>query len=335
MHTGRRYTPFEFFKWTLRDTLLLLLIAAIPTVLYVSGLYFVALPWQPIAILGTALAFIIGFKNNASYGRIWEARQIYGAIINDSRSFGYTLRDALGGKQNETVRKMFYRHFAWLTAMRFQLRERRSWENMQRQSNQEFLQGRYAIPEWETKLEDELKRYLTEDELAYILSKKNRATQLTALQSKSLANLRRDGIINDFQWKELQGGIIKLTDDQGKAERIKNFPYPRNFASVNTYLMFVFIFLLPFGLLREYSKLGDGTFLAGYTIWFNIPFSAIVAWAFHVLDTIGESAVNPFEGSANDVPITQISRTIEIDMRDMLDEKDLPEPIVPKNNIVL
>lgn len=335
MHTGKRYTPLEFFTWTLRDTLLLLAISAIPTVLYAAGMSFLALPWQPVAFLGTGLAFIIGFKNNASYGRIWEARQIYGAIINDSRSFGYTLRDALGGKQSATVKQMFYRHFAWLTALRFQLREPRSWENMQRHSNQSFQADHYVIPEKQSKLEDELAGYLTGDELQYILSKKNRATQLIALQSETLARLQQEGVINDFQWKELQNGIIRFTDDQGKAERIKNFPYPRNFASVATYLMFIFIFLLPFGLLKEYARLGDGTFLQGYTIWLNIPFSAMVAWAFHTLDTVGESSVNPFEGSANDVPITQISRTIEIDMRDMLDEPALPAPIVPVNNIVL
>jgi putative membrane protein len=75
--------------------------------------------------------------------------------------------------------------------------------------------------------------------------------------------------------------------------------------------------------------------MENYTIWFNIPFSAVVTWALHTLDTVGESSVNPFEGSANDIPITQISRTIEIDMRDMLDNSVLPEPIVPRNNIVL
>lgn len=64
-------------------------------------------------------------------------------------------------------------------------------------------------------------------------------------------------------------------------------------------------------------------------------FFGTICWAFHTLDSVGESSVNPFEGSANDVPITQISRTIEIDMRDMLDESVLPEPIVPKKNIVL
>jgi putative membrane protein len=335
MHTGRRYSPIEFFKWTLRDTIWLLLIATVPTLLYVAGWRFIAIPWQPIAILGTALAFIVGFKNNASYGRLWEARQIYGAVINNSRSFAYTLRDALGPEHMNKVKLIYNRHYAWLTALRFQLREPRSWENMQKHSNKDFLKGRYIVSEWNTKLETEIRQYLSDDEYSYILSKKNKATQLIALQSKMLAELRKSDTINNFQWKELQDIIMKLTDDQGKAERIKNFPYPRNFASITSYLLFIFILLMPFGLLKEYEKLGDGTFLQGYSIWLNIPMSAIITWAFHVLDTIGESSVNPFEGGANDVPVTQISRMIEIDMRDMLNENPLPDPVLPQNNIVL
>lgn len=335
MHTGKRYTPIEFFKWTRRDAYWMLLLAAIPTALYAFGITFIALPWQPIAIMGTAVAFIVGFKNNASYNRIWEARQIYGSVINDSRSFAYTLRDAVNGNNFETVQRMFYRHFAWLTALRFQLREPRAWENMQQDRNKEYLEAHYQIPERMSKLEDELKKYLSQEELIYMLSKKNRATQLTAKQSEELAMLRGEGILNDFQWTQLQQGLMKLTDDQGRAERIKNFPYPRNFASIATYLLFIFVVFAPFGLLREFESLGHGTFMEGYTIWFNIPFSAIVTWALHTLDTVGESSVNPFEGSANDVPITQISRMIEIDMRDMLNETSLPEPILPKNDVVL
>ncbi|OPC03525.1 multidrug transporter [Elizabethkingia ursingii] len=335
MHTGKRYTPFEFAKWTKRDTFLMLIIATVPTILYVIGWKFIGLPWQPVAILGTAVAFIVGFKNNASYNRIWEARQIYGAIINDSRSFAYSVRDTLDGKESLVVKKIFYRHFAWLTALRFQLREPRSWENMSQRSNFVYRESRYEIPELNSTLEEELKSYLSGKELQYILSKKNKATQLTALQSEELIRLKKAGEINDFEWTLLQQSIIKFTDDQGKAERIKNFPYPRNFASIATYLLFIFVILAPFGLVKEMDKLGEGTFMQGYTVWFNIPFSAIIAWAFHTLDTVGESSVNPFEGSANDVPITQISRTIEIDMRDMLDESDLPQPITPKNNIVL
>jgi putative membrane protein len=334
MHSGKRFGALEFATWTRRSIYVLTILSAIPTVLYFLGWKFVSVPWQPIAILGTAVAFIVGFKNNASYSRLWEARQIYGAIINDSRSFGYVLRDSLSAKDPGKVKEMFLRHYAWLTALRFQLREPRAWENMGTAQFDEYSK-KYDIPERLTKLDDELKKYLSETELQYILSKKNRATQLMASQSKELSEAYARGDINDFQWTQINQQLVKFTDDQGKAERIKNFPYPRNFSSITTYLLLLFILFVPFGLLKELDKLGEGTLLEGWTIWFNIPFSLMVTWCFHTLDSVGEASVNPFEGSPNDVPITQISRTIEIDMRDMLDESELPPAIAPKNNIVL
>jgi putative membrane protein len=333
MHAGRRFTPKEFIFWTRRTIYKVFILSFIPTLCYYLGTNFLSLPWQPIAILGTAVAFIVGFKNNASYARLWEARQIYGAIINDSRSFAYTLRDALN-ENSEEVKTIFYRHFAWLTALRFQLREAKTWENMNKKSNIEYLSF-YDIPERTTTLEEELKPYLSSSDYEYILTKKNRATQLSALQSKNLAKLYKDGKLNDFQWNLLQQSLSKFTDNQGKAERIKNFPYPRNFSSITTYLLILFVLSVPFGLLHEFEKLGQGTILENYSVWLNVPFSMILTWVFITLDTVGESSMNPFEGSANDVPITQISRTIEIDMRDMLNEENLPLPITPKNNILL
>lgn len=334
MHSGRRFSPVEFIVWTKRSIIILLILAAIPTILYRLGCTFLSFPWQPIAIMGTAVAFIVGFKNNASYSRLWEARQIYGAIINDSRSFGYILRDSLSGRNPVKVKIMFERHYAWLTALRFQLRESRAWEKMNVSQFEEYAR-KYDIPERISKIEDELGKYLAEDELKYVLSKKNRATQLMALQSRELSEAYANGEINDFQWTQINQQLVKFTDDQGKAERIKNFPYPRNFSSITTYLLLLFIVFVPFGLVREFDKMGDGTLLEGFTLWFNIPFSLLVTWCFHTLDSVGEASVNPFEGSPNDVPISQISRTIEIDMRDMLDEKELPPAIAPTNNIVL
>jgi putative membrane protein len=334
MHAGKKFKAIEFIVWTKRSILCLTILSAIPTVLYYLGWKFISFPWQPIAIMGTAVAFIVGFKNNASYSRLWEARQIYGAIINESRSLGYVLRDSLSRKNSEKVKTMFKRHYAWLTALRFQLREPRAWENMNTAQYEEYAR-KYDICEKLLKLDDELKSYLSDDELKYILSKKNRATQLMASQSKELSEAYANGEINDFQWTQINQQLVKLTENQGKAERIKNFPYPRNFSSITTYLLLLFIFFVPFGLLKEFDKIGEGTFLESYTLWFNIPFSILVTWCFHTLDSVGEASVNPFEGSPNDVPITQISRTIEIDMRDMLDETDLPPAITPKNNIVL
>lgn len=335
MHTGRRYTPVEFLKWTIKDIIVILSLACVPTIIYIAGFKFIALPWPPIAILGTSVAFIVGFKNNAAYNRTWEARQIYGSIINDSRSFAYSLRDALGPEHKETVMCMFYRHFAWLTALRFALREPRPWENMTQHNYEEFRKNRYVIPEIESSLEVEMGAYLMDEDLQYVMSKKNKATQLTALQSAELGRLRQEGLLSDIQWTMLVQCLHKFSDGQGRAERIKNFPYPRNFSSIATYLLLIFVALVPFALLREMDKAGDGTFLQGHTIWFNIPFAGVIAWVFHTLDTVGESSMNPFEGSPNDVPITQISRTIEIDMRDMLDESTLPQPILASHSIVL
>jgi len=334
MHSGKRFGPLEFAMWTKRSIYVLTVLSAVPTILYYFGCTFLSFPWQPIAIMGTAVAFIVGFKNNASYSRLWEARQIYGAIINDSRSFGYILRDSLSGKDPNKVKEMFLRHYAWLTALRFQLRESRNWENMNTAQFREYAM-KYEIPERLSKLDDELGNYLSGKDLNYIVSKKNKATQLMAMQSKDLSEAYAKGEINDFQWSQINQQLVKFTDHQGKAERIKNFPYPRNFSSITTYLLLMFIVFVPFGLLKEFDRMGDGTLLENYTLWFNIPFSLLVTWCFHTLDSVGEASVNPFEGSPNDVPITQISRTIEIDMRDMLDESDLPPAIVAKNNIVL
>lgn len=336
MHAGKKYTFFEFILWTRRDLYRLTILAVIPTILYhFCDFTFLSISWVPVALLGTAVSFIIGFKNNASYSRLWEARQIYGGIINISRAFGVMIRDFLASKDKSTeVKVIFYRHFAWLTALRFQLREPRAWENMDDPRNVEYSRN-YHIAEKIDKLEEVLAKYLSADELSYVLTKKNKATQLMALQSNHINRLFVSGNISDLQVQSLQNAISIFYDNQGKAERIKNFPYPRHFSSIATIMLNLFVFLVPYGLLNDFNKLGNGTLIEGYSIWLNIPFAILLTWVFNSLDVVGESSSNPFEGNANDVPITNISRTIEIDMRDMLDETDLPPAITPEHNILM
>lgn len=336
MHAGKRFTLKEFILWTRRDIYKLFFLTLIPTSLFhFFDFTFLSIAWVPIALLGTAVAFIVGFKNNASYARVWEARTIYGGIVNSSRAFAVMVRDYLPKENSDEIKTIFYRHFAWLTALRYQLREPRIWENMNLEANKEYLEHVFKIPERETKLEDELSKYLNEEEKAYILSKKNRATQLMAQQSKHLKKLFEEKKIDGHQYQLLQNALTSFYDFQGRAERIKNFPYPRNFSSVTTILLNIFIILVPFGLLNEFDKLGTGNVLEGYTVWFNVPFGLLITWVFKGLDSVGESSMNPFEGNANDVPITNISRTIEIDMREMLDEKDIPQATTPINNILM
>lgn len=156
-----------------------------------------------------------------------------------------------------------------------------------------------------------------------------------ALQSSHINKLASAGNLSDLQLQSLQNSITSFYDNQGKAERIKNFPYPRHFSSIATIMLNLFVFLVPYGLLNEFNKLGNGTLIEGYSIWLNVPFAILLTRVFNSLDIVGESSTNPFEGSANDVPITNISRTIEIDMRDMLDETDLPPVLIPENSILM
>ena len=338
MHIGSHYKIHEFLLWTRRTIFILIIIAVVPTVLYqVFDFTWLAIPWIPVALVGTAAAFIVGFKNTQTYNRLWEARMIWGAIVNDSRTWGIMVKDfvvdenpkvKLDTELEDIHRRMVYRHIAWLTALRFQLRQPKPWENLTKSYARQYRKH-YSVPEWETDLEKEIRPFLSATDYAYVLKKKNRATQLLSLQSADLRKLRKIHLIEEHPYVVMEMVLKDFYTHQGKAERIKNFPYPRQFASINLFFIWLLVILLPFGLFDEFAKLGD------YGVWLTIPFSVIVGWVFTSLEQVGESTENPFEGGANDIPMASLSRTIEIDLREMLEETDLPEPVKAVNKIVM
>ena len=350
MYTRKNYSVRDMASWTLRDTVLLLFIALIPVVIYqVFGQKWLHLPWLPIAVVGTAVAFVISFQNNATYDRVWEARKIWGGIVNASRSWGIVVNDFItsdftdenvSDAELRAIRKeLIFRHIAWLTALRHAMRQPKPWEHfMEHPSNRSW---RDAVPVREHRypLEEELAPYLSDEELAYALAKSNKSTQLISLQSKQLRRLRTRGLIEDFRHMEMENILVELYSLQGKSERIKNFPYPRQYATLNWLFLWIFMLLLPFGVMFEFDRIGTAL-IARYPliganfVWLSIPFSGLVMWVFHTMERIGRVSENPFEGTPNDVPITTISRGIEIDLREMLDEDPatIPPPIEAQNN---
>lgn len=335
MHTGKKYSLKQIYHWTKRELIWFFVVAAIPTILYqVFGFKWMVIPWLPIALIGTAVAFLVGFKNNASYDRLWEARKIYGGIVNSSRAFGIMTRDFITRRhaiENISDEKLYsihseiiHRHIAWLTALRHQLRVPKTWENHDLAHFKDFMKHFY-IREQKVSMEEELSLLLSEKDLDYVMQKSNKATQLISLQSIEFKELLEIGLVEDFRHMELENVLKELLVFQGKAERIKNFPYPRQFATFNRIFVWLFVFLIPFGMFKEFDKLGE------YGVWFTIPFTMMIAWVFYTMDKIGESTENPFGSGANDIPITTISRGIEIDLREMLDEKDIPETIAVEN----
>jgi ion channel-forming bestrophin family protein len=333
MHTGKRYRVIEVLLWTKRETLVMSLIAVLPIVLSVGlGWVWLQVPWVPVAMLGSASAFTVGFRNNATYNRTWEARQIWGRIVNASRAWGIMVRDMLVGgatPDDADTTRLVHRHIAWLTALRYQLREPRPWENMDRADNREFRERYFTVAESDGALNSELARLLGPDESARVLAASNRATAILALQSEHLHTLARDGVLDSIRHVAFVRQLAELYDHQGRSERIKGFPYPRQFATLNYWFIRLFVCLVPFGMLNEFRRFEDGA------LWLTVPFSVVVTWIFLALEKVGESTENPFEGSANDVPITAISRTIEIDLREMLGESDIPKPLAPMHAILM
>lgn len=339
MHTGQRYRLFQTLYWSRRNIVLPLGWALLACSLYeLGGLHWLALPWLPMSAVGVAVAFYLGFKNNASYGRLWEARKIWGAIVNASRSWAFSARDLvtdlhapLSPRAAETAEtetdaaalprvraELVLRHVAWMDALRHQLRQLRSWEHQ----GPFFQRVREVslVPEYREDLREVLGRSLPQAEVEEVMAQLNPAARLLANQSRQLAQLRSRGLLDGFAHMELQKLLHELMTQQGKAERIKNFPFPRQYATVNTIFAWLFAFLVPFGMIEEFSSMGEGL------AWLAVPFSTLVSWVFLTTDQIGDWSENPFEGLANDVPISTMVRGIERDILQMIDRTELPPP---------
>jgi putative membrane protein len=367
MYTKRIFPVKGVIKWTRRYILLFLLLATIPVILFdILDWKWLHIPWLPLSVLGTAVAFLVSFKNNASYDRLWEARKIWGGIVNTSRTWTIMVKDfitnthadkKISDDELQTIKKeLVHRHVAWLTALRYQMRKEKPWEMhlKNKKSTREFRAANYRVCE---DVEDEKKAirpYISEQEYKKIYAKGNKASQLLGMQSTRLKELMNTGYLEDFRHMELMNVLKEFYTLQGKSERIKNFPYPRQYATLNYIFVWSFILLLPYGIMEEFEIIGHRVleelsthavktdimhrfqeFIATHFVWFSIPFSALLAWVFHTMELIGENTENPFEGGPNDVPITDLSRGIEIDIRQLIDDTDIPEAYVWKNDIVM
>jgi len=325
----RRYFGFRilyFISWRMVLWSVFTGLLAMFTYSYL-GWKWVAVPWLPVSLIGTAVAFYVGFKNNQSYDRLWEARKVWGSIVNLSRAFGASCRSfmmygkATGIAQKEIDREisiLMLRHLAWLHAVKHAMRQRTSWEHNLPSSNRQrkYFSKRIDF----SSFDQDASECLSSEEMEWIRKKKNAATHLLDKQSQHIADLRNRGFIDHFQQIELQKLIAGLYAEQGASERIKNTPLPRQYSTSSHLFILIFTYLLPFAMLNEFEKLDGGKFL-----WLMLPFNLVVSWVFSLMEYTGDYSENPFEGLINDVPIYSIIRNIEIDLKEMMGEQNIPD----------
>ena len=208
MHAGKSYKFSEFLIWTKRNIYLLIFWSAVPVVLFkVGGLSWLSIPWPVVALLGTATAFIVGFKNTQSYNRTVDAQQVWISILNSSRAWGTMSRYFLNDPA--ATSDLIRRHIGWLTALRYQMRTPRTWETTSKIYNVAYKRF-YCVPEKDVPIKDELAKYLSPAELAGALSSSNPATYILSLQSKAIKTLFDNK--NIIIWA--QGKIHKVEVEQ-------------------------------------------------------------------------------------------------------------------------
>ncbi|MFM9910140.1 MAG: bestrophin family protein [Chitinophagaceae bacterium] len=328
MYTGKVFNLKLLWHFARINLFRTLIISIAAVLLYeVAGFRFVAIPFLPVGTIGTAVAFYIGFKNNQAYDRLWEARRLWGGITNASRNLATMMISIVDDKT--FVNDFLHRHIGYINILRLQLRRTIPWATSKGDLHRTFVGEKKELEEFDEGLKTILAKNNKMQYYELLKSKQNVANIMLKIQIEQLTKLKREKKIDDFEHSDLVKMINELFNLQGGCERIKSTPLFRQYSIFSRVFVLLFIFLLPFALLRDLSS------LASWGVWLTIPFTLLISWVFYTMEQIGEYSENPFDNSVNDTPLTTICRNIEIDIKELLGEMELPEKFQPENNILL
>lgn len=277
--------------------------ATLAFVLYEAGVVTVTIPVAIPAMLGTALSILLGFRTNSAYDRWWEARKIWGAIVNDSRTLArqvtslFFLPDGSNSREMTTMqREMVHRQIAWNYVLARSLR------------------GQDPFSDIETTLAAE--------EIDALRSQDNRPNAILQTQARRLRDALREGYLDSFRFLPIEGTLTRTCDNMGKCERIKNTVFPAHYSILVSLIIGLFFLLLPLGLVESLG-------------WVTAPVAFVIAIVFWMIEAMGTAMQDPFENFVTDTPMRALSRTIEINLRQQLGETELPEKIQPEDGVLM
>jgi putative membrane protein len=260
---------------------------------YLAELFNEEIPEMPITIpafLGTAISVILSFKLNQSYDRWWESRRVWGSIVNDSRNLILQLQSFVKAGNNDAVRTIGRRHIGWCFCLG------------------QSLRGLNPL--------DNLNNYLTPEEHRALSKHSNKPLSILQLNSRHIAQLKLDEQLDTFQHVQLNSTIVNLTNSMGMSERIRNTVFPVTYRLFLHLIIYLFVITLSISL----------TDIQGY---FEIPLLLVISSAFFLLEKTATHLQDPFSNTPTDTAVTSIASTIEINILQLLNETDVPEPHKP------
>jgi len=275
-----------------------LLLCVAVSVLYSYFDINIAISTAEVSMIGIALSILMGFRISSAYERWWEARKIWGSLVNNSRTLARQLITFTHKTEiaDDLLESLVYRHIAFVYAMSCRLRH---------QNADEFI-----------------KPFLYDEEYQQVVKKAHIPNLLLLHNSYAIKQLRDDQIISDFELLRLDETIAFVTHDLGAAERIKNTPFPVPYSYFTWLLVHLFALMIPFGMVDSFG-------------YYTIPVAMCVIFIFLVIEQIAIEIQDPFSNRENDIPISTISQNIEIDLKEMLGDTELPKKEQPVDGILM
>jgi putative membrane protein len=288
--------PISYLLKRVKTELLVIAVISISVSFLNENYLFFSIPFSAVMILGTLISLLLAFRTAQSYDRWWEARKIWGKILSESRSLA---REALYFfKKDETNKPetLAKRQIAWNYELGDTLRGKKNFER--------------------------LSEYISPEELAYVKTHMNSPNALLDLHAKQIKEAYEKGIINEFQQIHLMATISELCDLMGMSERIKTTVFPRTYSTLLHLSIYIFAILMPLGLLDIAQSL---------EIFINV----VLSLSFFLIERTAVYLQDPFEDRPTDISVTAIARVIEINILQMLGEKQVPEQYPAKDFFIM
>jgi ion channel-forming bestrophin family protein len=231
------------------------------------------------SILGVVLSFVLVFRTNTAYDRWWEARRLWGQLINQSRSMALKLSVILP-KQDVLHRNYF----------------------------------KQALPNIGYALNNHLRHEATR--LA-LFEDNDPAWQSTIKNAKHLPNavlgalieriyrLQQNGIITDTHLLLLNTEIHAFSEIIGACERIKNTPIPYSYSAFIKKFILIYVTTLPFGF----------AFSLGYLC---VPVVGFIFYVLASLELVAEEIEDPFGIDENDLPLQRLTENLKQQLEEIL-----------------
>ncbi|MBK1440421.1 hypothetical protein JHJ32_10525 [Parapedobacter sp. ISTM3] len=257
------------------------------------------LPEMPLgvpAFLGTAISILLSFKMNQSYERWWEARKIWGSIVNDSRTLVIQLQSYLTAEHQAVITEIGHRQIAWCYALGDSLR---GLNPLTRDTG-----------------------CLRQEDIAKLSNHQNKALALTQQQAYAIKELANRGALDVFCRVQLDKTLVRLVDSMGRAERINTTVFPVTYRLFLHAAIYLFLITLSIAIQDVHAL-------------FEIPLLVLIAALFFLAEKTAYNLQDPFRNRPSDIPMTAIARTIEINIRQLLGEDTWPEPAKPKTFFIL